>query len=62
MSWTVRLPAPNGVTVGDLDPAVIGAEGKTAAVRVITSTDDSVSDGGQSATAHAVDLTTRQVM
>ncbi|GGV15914.1 hypothetical protein GCM10010275_66600 [Streptomyces litmocidini] len=61
VSWTVRLPAPKGATVGDLEPAVIGAEGGTAAVRVITSTDDSSSDGGQSATTYGVDLKTHHV-
>lgn len=42
---------------------MIGAEDGTAAVRVLTSTDDSDSgsDGGQSATTYAVDLTSRQV-
>lgn len=61
VSWTVRLPAPKGATVSDLEPAVIGAEGGTAAVRVLTSTDDSGSDGGQSATTYAVDLKSHQV-
>ncbi|WP_329274218.1 hypothetical protein [Streptomyces sp. NBC_00691] len=61
VSWTVRLPAPKGATVGDLEPAVIGAEGGTAAVRVLTSRDDSGSDGGQSATTYAVDLKSHQV-
>ncbi|WP_148018747.1 PQQ-binding-like beta-propeller repeat protein [Streptomyces sp. OR43] len=60
-SWTVRLPAPKGATVSDLEPAVIGAEGGTAAVRVLTSTDDAGSDGGQSATTYAVDLRSHQV-
>ncbi|MFI0898510.1 PQQ-binding-like beta-propeller repeat protein [Streptomyces sp. NPDC020983] len=60
VSWTVRLPAPNGATVGDLEPAVIGAEDGTAAVRVLTSTEDSGS-GGQSATTYGIDLKTRQV-
>ncbi|MFJ8849289.1 hypothetical protein [Streptomyces sp. NPDC102437] len=61
VSWTARLPAPKGATVGDLEPAVIGAEDGTAAVRVLTSTDDSGSDGGQSATTYAVDLKNHQV-
>ncbi|MGW1246123.1 hypothetical protein [Streptomyces sp. NPDC002535] len=63
VSWTVRLPAPKGATVGDLEPAVIGAEDGTAAVRVLTNADDSDSggDGGQSATTYAVDLTSHQV-
>ncbi|MFE5594572.1 hypothetical protein [Streptomyces sp. NPDC056549] len=61
VSWTVRLPAPKGATVSDLEPAVIGAEGGTAAVRVLTSTDDSGGDGDQSATTYAVDLKSHQV-
>ncbi|MFF2780351.1 hypothetical protein ACFVU3_36275 [Streptomyces sp. NPDC058052] len=61
VSWTVRLPAPKGATVSDLEPAVIGAEGGTAAVRVLTNLDDSGSDGGQSATTYAVDLKSHQV-
>ncbi|MFD9242117.1 hypothetical protein ACFV0D_09325 [Streptomyces sp. NPDC059556] len=40
---------------------MIGAEGGTAAVRVLTSTDDSGGDGGESATTYAVDLTSHQV-
>ncbi|MFH8729068.1 hypothetical protein [Streptomyces termitum] len=62
VSWTVRLPAPKGAAVGNLEPAVIGAEGGTAAVRGLTDRDDSGgSDSGQSATTYAVDLKTRQV-
>ncbi|XUM01485.1 hypothetical protein ACQ86F_33195 [Streptomyces venezuelae ATCC 10712] len=61
VSWTVRLPAPKGATVSDLEPAVIGAEGGTAAVRVLTTPDDAGSDGGQSATTYAVDLKSHQV-
>ncbi|MFJ2055236.1 hypothetical protein ACIOMM_04760 [Streptomyces sp. NPDC087908] len=62
VSWTVRLPAPKGATVGDLEPAVIGAEGTTAAVRVLTRTDDSSGDGGDSATTYGVDLKSHQVI
>ncbi|MEE1815139.1 hypothetical protein PUR59_08935 [Streptomyces sp. SP18ES09] len=61
VSWTVRLPAPKGATVSDLEPAVIGAEGGTAAVRVLTTPDDAGSDGGQSATTYAVDLKSHRV-
>ncbi|KQX59461.1 hypothetical protein ASE09_04085 [Streptomyces sp. Root66D1] len=61
VSWTIRLPAPKGATVSDLEPGVIGAEGGTAAVRVLTSTDGGGRDGGQSATTYAVDLKSHQV-
>ncbi|MFE5792972.1 hypothetical protein ACFQ8C_10415 [Streptomyces sp. NPDC056503] len=60
VSWTMRLPAPTGSTVSDLEPAVVGAEEETAVVRVLTSTDESSGDS-ESATTYAVDLEKRQV-
>ncbi|MFF0275560.1 hypothetical protein [Streptomyces sp. NPDC004330] len=62
VSWTIRLPAPKGATVGDLEPAVIGAEGGTAAVRVLTDTSGSGSDRGESATTYGVDLKSHRVI
>lgn len=60
VSWTTRLPAPAGMGISDMEPAVVGAENGTAVVTALASTNDS-SEDSESAVTYAVDLSTHQV-
>lgn len=60
VSWTARLPAPTGMGISDMEPAVVGAEKGTAVVAALAGTNDS-SEDSESAVTYAVDLSTHRV-